>query len=370
MECPLCDSPRTAIVYTGTGITYQKEGSSLELVISICNRCGFVFQESAYSESYNRIILNEYLNYNKNEYFVFPNRSEENLITIEMIVRYLQSRKNFNILEIGSNRGDLLYMIKQEIPNVNILGIEPTNYKDIKVPTINSFFKKELFLNKFDFIIIQHVFEHIKYPKIFINDIKDIISGNGILYIEVPNIEISLKHCIDDFTLDHVSYFNFQSLEKVLKGFKILEYSKSPFLRIIAQKDGKTKNVIKKVTHVQSFKRKFSTLRTNKRKLIKLIVEYSRANRKIVFYGVGYYFRILYKETSKFIDKKNCYFMDDSFGGEHENNFNIPRLNTFDENCVVIICSTNFKVQGKIEKKLFNYKRITIIKPWLGIVTV
>lgn len=370
MECPLCDSPQTEIVYTGSGITYQKEGSSIELVISMCNCCGFVFQESAYSESYNKIILNEYLNYNKNEFFVFPNRSEENLIAIEIILRYLQSQKNVNVLEIGSNRGDLLYMIKQEIPNVNILGVEPTSYKNIKVPTVNSFFRKELFLNKFDFIVMQHVFEHIKYPKIFVDDIKNIISDSGILYIEVPNIEISLKYCVEDFTLDHVSYFNFQSLERVLKGFKILEYYTEPFLRIIAQKDEECKNGVKKLESVQSFKQMFSVLYTNKRNLIKKIVEFSQANRKIIFYGVGYYFRILYKEISEFIDKKNCYFMDDNFDGEYENNFNIPRLEAFDENCVVIICSTNFKVQEKIEKKLFQYKRITIVRPWLKVTTV
>jgi len=371
MECPLCKGTEVETVYTNKGIAYQQRDVETTLVVSYCNYCGFVFQESAYSEQYDNIIANEYKNYNKSEIFPFPNKSEENLHTFNIIMQFISPEKKPNILEIGSNRGDLLYLIKQEAPNVNIMGLEPTKASELKVPTINGFFRKELFLNKFDFIIMQHVLEHIKNPKEFMEDVSHILSDDGLLYIEVPNLEMSLKYYAEDFTLDHVSYFNYQSLERVLCNFKIIKYELSPFLRIVAEKKEITeRNIQVKSEQLQNIKENFSELQKKKRELIEKIIAFSQANKQIIFYGVGYYYRILYKELNTFINKKNCFFMDDNFNGEIETSFHLKKVKSPDMDCMVIICSNNFKVQDKIEKKLLCHKGLKILRPWFRLVTV
>ncbi len=211
--CPLCNARESEVVYEDENNYLFNVDIVLHLTISICKRCGFVFQSSAYNEQYDRLISECYEHYDKNTIFPFPNKSLENIRTMQMILEHVPNESHFNILEIGSNRGDMLYMIKTERPFVNILGIDPVRYDCIsEVPTIRKYYEKNMFSNKFDMIILQHVLEHIKYPRKFIENISHVLSEDGVIYIEVPSLRNILHYSVDDFTGDHVSYFDIDTL--------------------------------------------------------------------------------------------------------------------------------------------------------------
>ncbi|MFC1704335.1 class I SAM-dependent methyltransferase [Candidatus Omnitrophota bacterium] len=362
--CPVCNNAETETVYENMRSYFVHYNKAFELVISKCNSCGFVFQSSAYAKNYDRIVSQEYKNYKKSDFFDFPNRGIRNLETLSFLLGHLPKEKPLHVLEIGSNRGDLLYLLKEKRPSIHALGLDPTACEHTTVPTMHSFFKKELFPNKFDVVILQHVLEHVKYPQVMIADVANILTDDGLVCIEVPNLEVAFRYAVEDFTVDHVNYFNLETLNSLLRGFTISGYSLEPHLRIAAKKSPIKETPL--AFDALDIKVSFDGFREKKEQIIAQINTRSQKARKIVFYGVSYYFQKLFKELVKAadIDTTKCYYYDDSFKEPFEQQFKLPRLQAFSKDSLVIICSTDFEVQRNIEKRLSRYKGLTIVSPW------
>ncbi|MFY4755324.1 methyltransferase domain-containing protein [Campylobacter jejuni] len=61
---------------------------------------------------------------------------------------------------------------------------------------------------KIDFIIFRHLLEYINIPLSFLKDVVKLLENNGIIYIEVPNIEEIIKHKrFYDIFNDHCGYY-------------------------------------------------------------------------------------------------------------------------------------------------------------------
>jgi hypothetical protein len=114
-----------------------------------------------------------------------------------------------------------------------------------------------------------------------------------------------------------------------------------------------------------AIKKDFALYRSKKEELIKRIADYSAAGKKIVFYGVSTYFRILFQELRPLLKKKNCFYYDDNFKAGHEASFGLPRLAELDGRCVIVICSNVYRVQEKITDKLKQIRGLILIRPWL-----
>jgi len=367
MKCPLCLHDKSTLLYNSTETFTNKDSLEFKLELECCESCNFVFLSSAYSDKYADLINIVYKNFDKSYIFPFPNKNNENIQAIEMISKYIKS--NENILEIGSNRGDLLYLLKEKFHKVNILGIEPTENQKVYVPTIKNFFTKKIFSSKFDVIILQHVLEHITNPNNIVEDIYNILEDDAIVYIEVPSLEYSLNHCIEDFMLEHVSYFSKQTLISLFSNFEVLEIEEEPFLRIIFKKSKIKQNITKDKS--LDLNKKFKYFNNNRQKLIHNIKDFIKIdNKKIVFFGTSFYFRKIYLDLSSTLLIENAYFMDDNIKEEYEQNFNLKKIDTLTGNEVVILCSNNYAVQKKMLKKINNINGLTIVMPWSNIIIV
>jgi len=363
MKCPVCNRYDIKKIYEHKHLFFANHETPFDLVISLCDACHFLFQSSAYSKKYDKIISEVYSNFYKSENFIFPNRTEDNQKALEIIISNFPSDV-INILEIGSNRGDLLYMIKEKKAHVNILGIEPTKFYDLKVPTVNSFFKKELFSNKFDVIILQHVLEHIKNPKEIIKDIRELLNEDGILYVEVPNLIKILEFCIEDFSLEHVNYFTLFSLKNVIENFGLVQYDLDLSLRSIWKKNYETNETDFFNKDQYDLISKIDNFINKKKEITNQIKTFAHDGKKIVFYGISYYFRVLFKSLEYCFDRDNCFYYDDNYLENFDSTFNLPRLISFDDCDVVIICTNNYKIQQKIKMKIKKYSDLIIITPW------
>lgn len=110
---------------------------------------------------------------------------------INILKKYLS--KGSKILEIGCGQGITLYELKKE--GYLVSGIEPSKeavkravadgldvvegyFPDVKLPG-----------KKFDAIISSHVFEHVKYPILFINKITKLLSRNGLIMFTQTNYQ-------------------------------------------------------------------------------------------------------------------------------------------------------------------------------------
>lgn len=148
------------------------------------------------------------------------------------------------ILEIGCGRGEFLHYLP---PTFEKYGLEISeeaqrhireNYRDIilyneEIETEG--FDRQNNPKTYNVIGLWHVFEHLVHPEAVLKKIKNLLSLNGILILEVPNVEglgfKLFKECW--FHLDaprHLFHYDYKSLENLFKktGFKIISYSSNP----------------------------------------------------------------------------------------------------------------------------------------------
>jgi len=139
--------------------------------------------------------------------------------------------KGKKILEIGSGEGFILEYFSKN--NFNVFGIEPSTEN---VERINKRLGRKICIQgfaedvekmneKFDAIILSHVFEHVVNCRELLSTIYEKLSKTGILFLEVPNCsnKIILEHSI--FEQPHIHHFTLDGFEKIAEktNFKIIK---------------------------------------------------------------------------------------------------------------------------------------------------
>ena len=161
-----------------------------------------------------------------------------------------------SIFDIGSGSGYFLLRAKEKGWAVD--GVEPNliaadHSRKIGVPVINDFFGNMNIhtMKKFNAINLFDVLEHVHNPIEVLENCYKLLKPKGIIVIEVPNDYNPLQKIVQNTLkkeeywltiltksrnyhwaskMDHLNYFNFQSLNRLLKrlGFKII-YQQSTF---------------------------------------------------------------------------------------------------------------------------------------------
>jgi 2-polyprenyl-3-methyl-5-hydroxy-6-metoxy-1,4-benzoquinol methylase len=142
-----------------------------------------------------------------------------------------------NILDIGCSSGTLLKNISKLAIDIVPYGIEMNdNYRKYVVEngiaSAEHIFNNDINLyyngneEKFDFISIVHVLEHLHNPRLTLQSIYKLLSEEGILYIEVPNLKTPYNSLTKEyFAIYHLYYFTEYTLKVLLQseGFEILK---------------------------------------------------------------------------------------------------------------------------------------------------
>lgn len=140
------------------------------------------FREEVHSESYY-----DYTSLDK----VFQNFLPEAKTRLKRVVKEIDSRDD--ILEIGCSVGYFLSTVADYVHMA--YGTEwdrkaQAYIRDcIEKPNIKVSDNPEDFNQQFDKIFMFHVLEHIEEPVSFLENLKNILKPNGIIYIEVPNVD-------------------------------------------------------------------------------------------------------------------------------------------------------------------------------------
>jgi len=358
MQCPLCQSMNTSVVYTNENMPFgilQKE-SLLNLSISYCEACTFIFQSSAYTPEYDTNIQALYSKYYINDNYTFPNRNKQHLKAVDFLSSNIRNECSFNVLEIGSNRGDFLFLLKEKYPYINILGCEPTSFSNLEVPTINAFYDQKLFNSKFDLLILRHTLEHIKNPKTFLTQLENILKPNGVIFIEVPHIVNSLKNSIEDFTPDHVNYFTPQTLNQLFSDYGCINYDESSYLYMTFSKTAPHKDIVSATQEkalINNFKKQRETIKD-------ALKNYSR----VIFYGIGNFYLWTYAHLHKDLQDKKLFFLDDN--KSEDRLFKLDKIASFEDNDLVILCSSNLEILKTMQQKL--PPNVAVLHPWSHII--
>ncbi|MSR16378.1 MAG: class I SAM-dependent methyltransferase [Methylococcaceae bacterium] len=150
------------------------------------------------------------------------------------------------VLEIGSGGGEFSYLLTKK--GFDVSAIEPNegygNYSKEKYGlNIQIGFAQnlEFAVETFDFITMSHVLEHVDNPTTMLEKLRTWLKPNGILALEVPNVEAVCQSPKSTFHTAHLFNFNPETLALLAEktGFSVVQSVLSDDggnLTLIAQK--------------------------------------------------------------------------------------------------------------------------------------
>ena len=198
--------------------------------IIFCKSCKLIQKKT--SKNYIKNIAKIYNNYKlyhqdkKGRGFSTFNSSGQNLSKSKVILDYFFKQKfhlpkNFKILDFGCHAGINMKLLKKYSINKNIFGYDKykKNSTIFEKNLISKIYKDNIFQTKikFDIIISFFVLEHILDTEEYFNKIERLLTNNGILFLQVPDIE---NNPYDFIIYDHVFHFSKSSLINLLKKKK------------------------------------------------------------------------------------------------------------------------------------------------------
>lgn len=136
-----------------------------------------------------------------------------------------------NILDIGCSAGTFLDLAKKA--NWSTFGVElneqEASYASAKGHSIyNKFLHEVTFDEKMDAICLWDVFEHLKDGEAYLNEMKPLLSENGVIFIQIPSADslaakILQEKCNMFDGIEHVNLYSFKAIEKLAKkcGFVV-----------------------------------------------------------------------------------------------------------------------------------------------------
>ncbi len=301
--------------------------------IQVCNDCGFVFVSPILDE---KTILSYYETFSNYEHPQYDGKRPQ--VELNQIHRYFNLiKKRFkndfkgNAADIGCATAFGLSLFKQD--GWDVLGLDPSqkcvelSKKLYDVSVEQCFFDMDVLkrYQKFDLVIFCHVFEHLINPDVVASSLREIISKDGIVYIEVPNLQKpAAPKCY--FSFEHVNYFTPTSLTNLMveNGFKLDHMELfdngsdiSPYYPVIAStwkmsssKGELSNNYDEAVIIIDNFKREASDLIEKVQLIIDSVVKEAPVER-IALWGAGIHTSQLLSETSLGNQQIGCIFDND-----------------------------------------------------------
>jgi len=271
------------------------------IVISQCKKCFLI--QLKYSVPDKLLFPNNYSYLSGNSKEKINNfRSLFNKIT------KLSKKDNPQILDIGSNDGSFLELVKKKYTKV--LGIEPTNTAKISINKGIDTIKKPLNFklakkivskySRFDFVVASNFFAQTNNLIEILKSVKLILNKEGLLIVEVQYLyDLLFQKGFDSFHHEHIAYYTASSIMKLFKKYKLyvvdaerlkvhggmlrvyISLHNKPItkkLKKILSKE-KDENIINRIKNLNSFRIKFNN------KLNKLLLDLKKKGKKI--YGMG-----------------------------------------------------------------------------------
>lgn len=218
--CSLCNSHKTSFFLKNfKGKDFWK-----------CKNCEFVFNYPATIPEYEKDSWTNATDPDGNKRDLTKDREFKLKNWYGDIVKFIEKLEHGKILDYGCGLGYLLSAIpdswvkygfdiskfSQNFIKNNFSEINLINDLDIEQD-----YSKQLFHQKFDVVICYHVIEHIVSPKLFLQNLTQLVKPGGYLIVGTPNVDsFAAKRFKGNFRLlgddGHVSMFTPKSLKKLI----------------------------------------------------------------------------------------------------------------------------------------------------------
>ena len=231
-NCPLCSKkgvPHSAYnIITDLGFV---EGFQPVRLWKYCSNCNHIYAENHPTN------LGDILTRSNPGHYLEPRLKQ--LRNFGEIMKFLNKKANGDkLLEIGVGSGTMLAVAMEYGFNVSGIDIRPSYTR-----AMNDLLEENVFAvdfldfntdQKYDVICMGDVLEHFISPVDAIEKANRLLNNGGILWISTPNFESAFTKLKEDKdpmwrTTQHINYFSYQSLEKVLNenDFEVLDYKMS-----------------------------------------------------------------------------------------------------------------------------------------------
>lgn len=387
MTCPICNSSDTLPVITydkypiyikPIPIEYRDKVPLAPLIIKICNKCGFVFQEMVLdTNEIHEIYDTIYESYHS------PVISGIGSSLAHDFLNFLEQNinlENKDTLEIGCYDGYFLSLMRDK-HSCDVLGCDPSPgsqiAKTIGIDVIDDYFTPAFFHKTFEIIILRGVLEHVINPISFLKDVGEVLSANGIIAIEVPNVKYSLKNgVIGDFYHEHISYFAKNSLINCLSlsGFEAIKIVDTGYyIQAIFRKSESIPEDTKIIGSnglPSEMKQLFREYNINVERIVSELnlFSYVISDNDLYIYGGGGHTIGLLSKMNKFMKSIGVIDGDPAKEGKYIPGFKIPVfskriIDDLDlENSVIIISSKIFQDQIANELQRYVNKGLKVLK--------
>jgi len=217
-------------------IAKPRTGEKEALVYLFCDSCGVVYlqQHTDAPQELDGLYDLHYRKDSSDEYLKFTRfKSEINAYRY----KWLQSQlRDLNweaaahaALDIGSKDGSFLRLLQDG--GWTVVGVDPNaRYADLAaehygVRILPRLFGRGLFSpGSFDLVTLFHVIEHVERPQALLAEIREVLVGTGMLYIETPNAYNIHRR---QLAKEHVMLFSPHTLTQLMEqvGFRVLRIS-------------------------------------------------------------------------------------------------------------------------------------------------
>tara|TARA_R110001592_G_scaffold179398_1_gene421014 strand:- start:3767 stop:4600 length:834 start_codon:yes stop_codon:yes gene_type:complete len=197
--------------------------------------CGLVFSNPQPSEhDISNFYTNHYRQYYQKqdkpslEYIQAYKKDKRAYSTVEYLACHGVIDASSRILDIGASEGEILHRIKKQTGAVALFAVEPNpefgafavthagclHFLDMAALPVNQ---------KYDLVILNHVFEHLSCPVDYLSVIRELLAENGHIYIDVP--DVSEYRSLESLHIAHMSHFSLTTLRNTLAeaGFEVVD---------------------------------------------------------------------------------------------------------------------------------------------------
>lgn len=228
-DCPLCG--RVPYTVIGKGYDYDYRTTFHEFEYRRCRTCGVVFPDmqpihgelhkvyeaESYWQSTDNVVVNS-STFKKQWLF-------RNGRLIERLKKIAAKKPNFRLLDIGSGRGDLFWILKEIFPQGEYHSIDL--HAEMKVDGVNhhiGYIEDYDFGDlEFDMITSQHNIEHVYSPPDYLVKAQGVLAKDGVMFICTPNVDglefrVFQKklYCAGYSIPRHLTLFNHRSFQAMV----------------------------------------------------------------------------------------------------------------------------------------------------------
>ena len=234
--CPVCGKEEVEILHHQKFVLPEDHPLPKDFDVVACPDCGFTYADTIGSTADYDDYYSRFSKYEDQETSTGGGGNKKDLERLEQTADAIAAQMTnrlAKIVDIGCANGGLLGSLKAR-GFTDLLGIDPSlacvkNTRQIyDIPALQGW------LNALpheslgaDLVIVSHVFEHVLDLKKAVLKVAEVLSANGIFYIEVPDAA-RYAECLvapfQDFNIEHINHFSASSLINLLSacGFEPL----------------------------------------------------------------------------------------------------------------------------------------------------